>query len=146
MTKALGSRSPARFASECFLNYRGLEKREEIQAQHSDVNWNIAMMPGKRRTLDKVTLIGAVQEKLEQAQVSTCAKMAHQFRVNKLQFDCGVKVKIGVWPKKRPTWSRCSRCRNCGWRATADEDRGTGMEYARNGSIGCDQGLITLER
>ena len=33
--------------------YRGVEKREEIQAQHPEVNWHIAMMPGKRKALDK---------------------------------------------------------------------------------------------
>lgn len=44
--------------------YRGVEKREEIQAQHPDVNWHIAMMPGKRKMLDKETPMGAVLEKL----------------------------------------------------------------------------------
>ena len=72
--------------------YRGVEKREEIQAQHPDVNWHIAMMPGKRKMLDKETPMGAVLEKLEQAKASIRAKVEHPFRVNKRQFGF-VKVK-----------------------------------------------------
>ena len=66
--------------------YRGVEKREEIQAQHPDVNWHIAMMPGKRRALDKDTHMGAVLEKLEQTKASIRAKVEHPFRVIKRQF------------------------------------------------------------
>ena len=66
--------------------YRGVEKREEIQAQHPDVNWHIAMMPGKRKMLDKETPMGAVLEKLEQAKASIRAKVEHPFRVIKRQF------------------------------------------------------------
>ena len=72
--------------------YRGVEKREEIQAQHPDVNWHIAMMPGKRKVLDKETPMGAVLEKLEQAKASIRAKVEHPFRVIKRQFGF-VKVK-----------------------------------------------------
>ena len=72
--------------------YRGVEKREEIQAQHPDVNWPIAMMPGKRKMLDKETPMGAVLEKLEQAKASIRAKVEHPFRVIKRQFGF-VKVK-----------------------------------------------------
>ena len=72
--------------------YRGVEKREEIQAQHPDVNWHIAMMPGKRKMLDKETPMGAVLEKLEQAKASIRAKVEHPFRVIMRQFGF-VKVK-----------------------------------------------------
>ena len=72
--------------------YRGVEKREEIQAQHPDENWHIAMMPGKRKMLDKETPMGAVLEKLEQAKASIRAKVEHPFRVIKRQFGF-VKVK-----------------------------------------------------
>ena len=72
--------------------YRGVEKREEIQAQHPDVNWHIAMMPGKRKMLDKETPMGAVLEKLEKAKASIRAKVEHPFRVIKRQFGF-VKVK-----------------------------------------------------
>ena len=66
--------------------YRGVEKREEIQAQHPDVNWHIAMMPGKRKALDKGTPMGAILEKLEQTKASIRAKVEHPFRVIKRQF------------------------------------------------------------
>lgn len=33
--------------------YRGVDKREEVQAQHPDVEWRVAMTPGKRRALRK---------------------------------------------------------------------------------------------
>ena len=33
--------------------YRGITKREEIQAQHPGVDWQVDMMPGKRRALKK---------------------------------------------------------------------------------------------
>ena len=33
--------------------YRGVEKRQEIQDKHAGVDWEIAMMPGKRKALDK---------------------------------------------------------------------------------------------
>jgi transposase, IS5 family len=72
--------------------YRGVEKREEIQAQHPDVNWHIAMMPGKRKALDKDTPMGAILEKLEQTKASIRAKVEHPFRVIKRQFGY-VKVK-----------------------------------------------------
>ncbi len=72
--------------------YRGVEKREEIQAQHPDVNWHIAMMPGKRKALDKATPMGAILEQLEQTKASIRAKVEHPFRVIKRQFGY-VKVK-----------------------------------------------------
>ena len=72
--------------------YRGVEKREEIQAQHPEVNWHIAMMPGKRKALDKHTPLGAILEKLEQTKASIRAKVEYPFRVIKRQFGY-VKVK-----------------------------------------------------
>ena len=72
--------------------YRGVEKREEIKSQHPDVNWHIAMMPGKRKALDKATPMGAILEKLEQTKASIRAKVEHPFRVIKRQFGY-VKVK-----------------------------------------------------
>lgn len=66
--------------------YRGVDKREEIEAQHSKVNWHIAMMPGKRKALDKSTPMGAILEKLEKTKASIRAKVEHPFRVIKRQF------------------------------------------------------------
>lgn len=72
--------------------YRGVEKREEVQVEHPDVRWHVAMMPGKRRVLDKSTPMGAVLEQLEKTKASIRAKVEHPFRVIKLQFGF-VKVK-----------------------------------------------------
>ena len=72
--------------------YRGVEKREEVQAQHPQVNWHVAMMPGKRRALEKDTPLGAILDKLEQTKARIRAKVEHPFRVIKRQFGY-VKVK-----------------------------------------------------
>jgi IS5 family transposase len=72
--------------------YRGVEKREEIQTKHPQVKWHIAMMPGKRRAMDKSTPMGAILEKLEKTKASIRAKVEHPFRVIKRQFGY-VKVK-----------------------------------------------------
>jgi IS5 family transposase len=72
--------------------YRGVEKREKVRAQHPEVNWHVAMMPGKRKLLDKATPMGAILEKLEQTKASIRAKVEHPFRVIKRQFGY-VKVK-----------------------------------------------------
>lgn len=66
--------------------YRGVEKREEIQTQHPGVDWNVAMMPGKRRVLDKTKRIDQLVEKLEKLKASIRAKVEHPFRVIKCQF------------------------------------------------------------
>ena len=66
--------------------YRGVEKREEIQAQHPDVDWQIAMMPGKRKALNKSKPSHALREKLEKLKASIRAKVEHPFRVIKCQF------------------------------------------------------------
>ena len=66
--------------------YRGVEKREEIQEQHPDVDWQIAMMPGKRKALDKTKPSHALGDKLEKLKASIRAKVEHPFRVIKCQF------------------------------------------------------------
>ena len=78
--------------------YRGVEKREEVQTEHPDVAWHVAMMPGKRRVLDKSTPMGAVLEQLEKTKASIRAKVEHPFRVIKRQFGF-VKVKYRGLPK-----------------------------------------------
>ena len=60
--------------------YRGVEKREEIQAQQPGLMWHIAMMPGKRKMLDKDTLMSAILEKLEQTKASIRAWWSTSFR------------------------------------------------------------------
>ncbi|ANY63036.1 transposase [Comamonas aquatica] len=66
--------------------YRGIEKREEILTREHQPNWHIAMMPGKRRTLDKDTPMGTILEKLEQTKARIRVKVEHPFRVIKRQF------------------------------------------------------------
>ena len=72
--------------------YRGVEKRDEIQAKHPQVKWHIAMRPGKHRGKDNSTATGATLEKLEKTKASIRAKVEHPFRVIKRQFGY-VKVK-----------------------------------------------------
>jgi transposase, IS5 family len=66
--------------------YRGVEKRQEIQEQHPDVDWQIAMMPGKRKALNKTKPSHALRDKLEKLKASIRAKVEHPFRVIKCQF------------------------------------------------------------
>jgi len=66
--------------------YRGAAKREEIRAQHPDVSWQIVMMPGQRKALDKSQPAGVLKEKLEKLKASVRAKVEHPFRVIKCQF------------------------------------------------------------
>ena len=66
--------------------YRGITKREEIQAQHPGLDWQVAMMPGKRWALKKSKTIDALIDKLEKLKASIRAKVEHRFRVIKCQF------------------------------------------------------------
>ena len=64
--------------------YQGVDKREEVQG--IDVNWHVAMRPGKRRALDKDSPMGAILDKLEHVKARIRAKVEHPFRVIKRQF------------------------------------------------------------
>ena len=66
--------------------YRGVHKREEVQAVHPHVSWHIAMMPGQRRAMDKSRASNALKEQLEKVKASIRAKVEHPFRVIKCQF------------------------------------------------------------
>ncbi len=66
--------------------YRGVHKREEVQAQHPSVDWQIAMMPGQRRAMDQSQPVNALKEQLEQIKARIRAKVEHPFRVIKCQF------------------------------------------------------------
>ena len=59
--------------------YRGVDKREEIQHQHKNVQWHVAMMPGKRRALKK-TGTDEIRERIEKIKASVRAKVEHPFR------------------------------------------------------------------
>jgi IS5 family transposase len=66
--------------------YRGVEKRQEIQDKHAGVDWEIAMMPGKRKALDKTKASHALADRIEKIKASIRAKVEHPFRVIKCQF------------------------------------------------------------
>ncbi|MFN3829007.1 MAG: IS5 family transposase [Tepidimonas ignava] len=66
--------------------YRGVDKRAEVQAQHPAVHWHVAMMPSKRKALDKGTLLGAVLDALERTKARIRAKGEHAFGVLKCVF------------------------------------------------------------
>lgn len=68
--------------------YQGAQKREEARA---DVDWHIAMRPGKRKQ-EKHTPWGALNEQAEKLKASVRAKVEHPFRVIKRQFG-HVKVR-----------------------------------------------------
>ena len=70
--------------------YQGVDKRAETQG--IDVNWHVAMRPGKRKVLDKSTLMGAILDELERVKARMRAKVEHPFRVIKRQFG-HVKVR-----------------------------------------------------
>jgi IS5 family transposase len=69
--------------------YQGSHKRPD--AKH-DVNWHVAMRPGKRRALDKTRRSHQLIDQLERLKASVRAKVEHPFRVIKHQFG-HVKVR-----------------------------------------------------
>ena len=64
--------------------YQGITKRDE--GKSLDVNWHVAMRPGKRRSLDKTRESGPLVDRLEKLKASVRAKVEHPFRVVKQQF------------------------------------------------------------
>ena len=69
--------------------YQGAHKRADARP---DVNWHVAMRPGKRAALDKTQRLGALIEQVEKMKASIRAKVEHPFRVIKHQFGF-VKVR-----------------------------------------------------
>lgn len=64
--------------------YQGVAKREV--AKDLEVNWHIAMRPGKRRALQPQRELDRLLDKVEQLKASVRAKVEHPFRVVKQQF------------------------------------------------------------
>lgn len=64
--------------------YQGVGKREETQGM--EVNWHVAMRPGKRRALDKTNPLDAITDQIEKLKAGIRAKVEHPFRVIKRQF------------------------------------------------------------
>ena len=69
--------------------YQGAHKRADASP---DVNWHVAMRPGKRAALDKSKPMGAMINEVERIKASIRAKVEHPFRVIKRQFGF-VKVR-----------------------------------------------------
>jgi len=69
--------------------YQGANKRPDVK---DDVNWHVAMKPGKRKALDKAQTIDRLTEAIERIKASVRAKVEHPFRVTKRQFG-HVKVR-----------------------------------------------------
>ena len=63
--------------------YQGIEKRPDARLE---VDWHIAMRPGKRKALDKNDEAGALIDQAEKQKASVRAKVEHPFRVLKRQF------------------------------------------------------------
>lgn len=57
-----------------------------IEAQKLKVRWHVALRPGKRRALDRSTLMGKLADELEQVKARIRAKVEHPFRIIKRQF------------------------------------------------------------
>jgi IS5 family transposase len=68
------------------------EETEAFGDARPEVRWNIAMRPGKRRTLDKSRESNRLVDELEKLKASIQAKVEHPFRVIKRQFG-HVKVR-----------------------------------------------------
>ena len=60
--------------------------------EKADVNWHVAMKPGKRKALDLNDPAQAITDKIERVKASIRAKVEHPFRVVKKQFG-HVKVR-----------------------------------------------------
>jgi IS5 family transposase len=69
--------------------YQGAHKRPDAKG---DVNWHVAMRPGKRRALDKANPLDNLVDQIERLKASVRAKVEHPFRVIKRQFG-HVKVR-----------------------------------------------------
>lgn len=65
--------------------YRGAHKHDEISERHANTRWHVAMMPGKRRALDKNRKYGGLLNEVERMKARIQAKVEHLFRVLKRQ-------------------------------------------------------------
>jgi len=77
--------------------YQGAAKRPDARPE---VDWHIAMRPGKRRALDLSDPLDALTEQIERKKASIRAKVEHPFRVIKRQFGY-VKVRYRALLKNR---------------------------------------------
>lgn len=64
---------------------RDVQKRKEIQTEHPEMDWQITMMQGQRKAMDKSSPVNALREQLPKLKTSIRANVDHPFRVNKCQ-------------------------------------------------------------
>ena len=64
--------------------YQGVTRRDEHK--DSQVQWHVAMRPGKRKALDLSSDLARMIDRVEQIKASIRAKVEHPFRVVKQQF------------------------------------------------------------
>ena len=70
-------------------DYQSVDKREDTR--HIGSHWHVALLPGKRLSLDKATVMGDLFNRLEKTQTAICAKVEHPLGALKRQFG-DVKV------------------------------------------------------
>lgn len=63
--------------------YQGVDKRPDAC---ENVNWHVAMRPGKRKVLDLTDPLQALTDRIEKIKASIRAKVEHPFRILKRQF------------------------------------------------------------
>jgi IS5 family transposase len=63
--------------------YQGVDKRPDANAE---VQWHVAMRPGKRKKLDTTQVLDRMKDDFERTKASIRAKGEHPFRVLKQQF------------------------------------------------------------
>lgn len=130
--------------------YQGVDRREENQGKQ--VAWHVAMRPGKRRALDKRSLLGAVVD----AARWSARKHASAPRVS-IRFGCSnassatARRSIGAWPRTAHSSMSCSPWSICGWRAKPcwlrrDKCARSGLTGAGWGSRGPIKGLAGAKR
>lgn len=106
------------------------------RAQATGVNWHVAMRPGKRRTLNKSSLLESLMDKAEQLKASVLAKVEHLLRVIKCQFGFNKVRDTGLDKKtaKLITMFALVRYDDCRW-----QDQGGNSLAARD-----DQGQASM--
>ncbi len=132
--------------------YQGVGKCGETQ--DIEVNWYVAMRPGKRKVLDKGTPMGAIMDKLEQVKARIRAKVEHPFRAIKRQLG-HVKVRTAGWQRTRRSCTHCLHRATSGWygarccRKGGDEcicrrpeGRETGRNRLSNRPCGSERGSV----
>ena len=105
---------------------QGVIKRQEA----TGVQWQVAMRPGKRRSLDKTNPIDALTENIEKLKASVRAKVEHPFRVIKRQFGF-MKVRYRGLAKNTAQIKTLFARAICGW-PESQFCRGRGHECVRS--------------